>query len=60
MKAMLNETVVAIMGLLTRVAGVNPIQNRQAIFYRRIFFVGLTNKNINIVFISTKLPLPIV
>jgi hypothetical protein len=57
---MLNETVVAIMGLLTRVAGVNPIQNRQAIFHRRIFFVGLTNKNINIVFISTKLPLPIV
>ena len=40
MKAMLNETAVHIMGLLMRVAGVKHIQNRQAIFYRRIFCLG--------------------
>jgi hypothetical protein len=40
MKAMLNETVVHIMGLLPEGSWVQPIQNRQAIFYRCIFLSG--------------------
>jgi hypothetical protein len=58
MKAMLNETVVHIMGLLPEGSWVQPIQNRQAVF-TGAFFARLTNKNINIVFMSIKLPLPI-
>jgi hypothetical protein len=58
MKAMLNETAVHIMGLLMKVVGIWLIQNRQAIFYRRIFLSGLTNKYINLFSSAQSYPYP--
>jgi hypothetical protein len=42
-----------------RVVGYDAFKTSRQ-FFTGVFFVRLTNKNINIVFISTKLPLPIV